>query len=474
MNVKSDLFKKIPSVDEILSLSEIKKLYESTSHQNIVECIREVLDDTRNEIMNLANDEINSYNLSEYILVNSISNKIEKKKAMSLRSVINATGVVLHTNLGRSLLSDEIKDAIWSVANKYSTLEMNVETGKRGSRYYHVEKLLCKLTEAESAIVVNNNAAAVTLVLSALARNKEVIVSRGELVEIGGSFRIPEVMAQSGAKLVEVGSTNKTHLRDYENAITEDTGALLKVHTSNYRIVGFTESVSSQELVKLAREQKLPAFEDVGSGILLDLSTYGFSPEPTVQSIIEAGMDIVTFSGDKLLGGPQAGVIVGKMEYIDIIKKHPLNRAFRIDKLTLAALEATLKIYDDGENVLQRIPTLRMLTENKDALKEKAKRLKNKIQIALGETAIIDIVETFSQVGGGAMPLEQLPTYAVSIYSDKYSVNQLEKRLRYNKKPIFTRIFKEQIYFDMRTILDGDIEDIVEALNSIFLDLRSS
>jgi L-seryl-tRNA(Ser) seleniumtransferase len=473
LNLKNDLLKKIPSVDEILSLSKIKLFYESTSHQNIVECIREVLDDLRNEIIKLRDDEINLYNLCEKRLVNAILKKIEKKKAMSLRSVINATGVVLHTNLGRSLLSNEIKEAIWSVASEYSTLEMNVETGKRGSRYDHVEKLLCKLTDAESAIVVNNNAAAVILVLSALAKNKEVIVSRGELVEIGGSFRIPEVMAQSGAKLVEVGSTNKTHLRDYKNAITEDTGALLKVHTSNYRIVGFTESVSSHELVKLAREHKLPAIEDVGSGILLDLSTYGFSPEPTVQSVIEAGMDIVTFSGDKLLGGPQAGVIVGKKEYIDIIKKHPLNRAFRIDKLTLVALEATLKIYDDGENVLKRIPTLRMLTENKEVLYEKAKKLKHKMQLNnLDKVATIKIVDSFSQVGGGAMPLEQLPTYAVSIYSDNYTVNQLEKSLRYNKKPIFTRIYKEQISFDMRTILEEDIEDIVEALSSILLDIR--
>lgn len=472
MKVKDDLFKMIPSVDEIMALPKIKTFYESTSHQNILESIRKVLDNIRNEIINLTDDEVNLYNLSENKLINAISEKLEKKKVMGLRSVINATGVVLHTNLGRSLLSDEIKDAIWSVASEYSTLEMNIETGKRGLRYDHVEKLLCKLTKAEGAIVVNNNAAAITLILSALVKNKEVIVSRGELVEIGGSFRIPEVMAQSGAKLVEVGSTNKTHLRDYKNAITEDTGALLKVHTSNYRIIGFTKSVSSEELVELARSQKIPVFEDVGSGILVDLTTYGFSEEPTIQSVVKAGMDLVTFSGDKLLGGPQAGVIVGKKEYIDIIKKHPLNRAFRIDKLTLAALEATLKIYDEGENVLQRIPTLRMLTEDKEILHQKAKRLMNKMQTIVGEITNIKIENSFSYVGGGAFPLEQLPTYVVSLYSGKCSVNELAKRLRYNKKPIFVRIFKEHIYFDVRTISERDIDDIVEAVKLIFLDLK--
>ena len=462
----------IPSVDEVISLTKVKMLYEITSHHNIVECIREVLDDLRNQIINLTEDEVNLFHLSEDQLVQTIIKKVKENKVMSLRSVINATGVVLHTNLGRSLLSEEIKDALWSVACEYSTLEINVEIGKRGSRYDHVESLLCKLTGAESAMVVNNNAAAVTLILSALAKNKEVIVSRGELVEIGGSFRIPEVMEQSGAQLVEVGSTNKTHLRDYENAITEDTGALLKVHTSNYKILGFTQSVSSEELVQLAKKKNLPAFEDVGSGVLVDLTSYGFSAEPTVQSVVKTGMDLVSFSGDKLLGGPQAGVIVGKKEYIDLIKKHPLNRAFRIDKLTLVALEATLKIYDEGEGLFQRIPTLRMLTENKDVLQEKAIQLKDALQKSIGDFTTIHIEDSFSQVGGGALPLEKLPTYVVSLYSGKYSVNQLEQKLRNHKKPIFTRISKEKIYFDVRTIFQQDIDDIVETVKAIFSDLE--
>lgn len=467
MKEKKDLFRMIPSVDEIISMDEIKKFYKMTSHQNIVECIRKVLEEIRSLIIQLPEQEVSHFKISQEELIQAISQKIKKKNELSLCSVINATGVVLHTNLGRALLSEEIKEALWSVASQYSTLEMNVETGKRGSRYDHVEELLCKLTGAESAIVVNNNAAAVTLVLSALAKEQEVIVSRGELVEIGGSFRIPEVMEQSGAHLVEVGATNKTHIKDYENAIDENTGALLKVHTSNYRILGFSESVSSKELVGLARKYEIPALEDVGSGVLIDLSNYGLSPEPTVQSIIEAGMDIVTFSGDKLLGGPQAGIIIGKKKYIEKIKKHPLNRAFRIDKLTLVALEATLKIYEEGENVIQRIPTLRMLTEKKEILYDKAIKLKIAIQKNVTNNFYVEIEESCSQVGGGALPLEELPTYVVSIWSDSYSVNEIEEKLRNFRKPIFTRIFKQRIFFDVRTIVENDIEEIAQAMKLI-------
>lgn len=472
MKEKKDLFRMIPSVDEITSIPEVKKFYEITSHQNIVECIREMLEEIRSEIISLSEEKVSRFQLSEAKLVQTLSKKLENKKKMSLHSVINATGVVLHTNLGRALLSQEVKEALWSVASEYSTLEMDVKVGKRGSRYDHVEKLLCRLTGAESAIVVNNNAAAVTLVLSALARDKEVIVSRGELVEIGGSFRIPEVMEQSGAQLVEVGATNKTHLRDYTGAIGENTGALLKVHTSNYRVVGFSESVSTQELVDLSRQYQLPALEDVGSGVLVDLSKYQLAPEPTVQSTIEAGMDVVTFSGDKLLGGPQAGIIVGKKRYIDLIKKHPLNRAFRIDKLTLVALEATLKIYEERENLFQRIPTLRMLTEEKEVLWDKANRLKDTIETSVDKGLNIEIEESYSQVGGGALPLEQLPTYVVSLWSDRYSANQLEEKLRQYKRPIFTRIYKERICLDPRTLLEKDIEDITQALGFIFQDYK--
>ena len=468
MKTKNDILKTIPSVDQILSLDQIQKLTKTTSYKNILESIRETLENIRQEILQLREEEINTYDISLPQLIRLITNTIEKNKTMSLRPVINATGVVLHTNLGRSLLGEEIKEALWSVASEYSTLEMDVDTGERGSRYDHVEKLLCKLTKAEAALVVNNNAAAVTLVLTALAKAKEVIVSRGELVEIGGSFRIPEVMEQSGAKLIEVGSTNKTHLKDYENAITENTGGLLKVHTSNYKILGFTESLSTEEIVKLAKKHKLAALEDIGSGVFIDLSQYGLSPEPTVQGVVSAGMDIVTFSGDKLLGGPQAGIIIGKKKYIDLIKKHPLNRALRIDKLTLVALEATLKIYEEGEDILNRIPTLRMLTIDKEILGNRAKILRDKLISSLGDFVRINIEESHSQVGGGALPLEKLPTYIVNLYSESISTIQLEKSLRYSKKPIFTRIFKDKICFDMRTITDRDIEDIDSSLKTIF------
>jgi L-seryl-tRNA(Ser) seleniumtransferase len=467
LKTKNEILKTIPSVDQILTLLQIQKLNNITSHKNIVSSIRETLENIRQEIMNLSEEEILTYDLSLAQLIRQIEKTIEKNTTMSLRPVINATGVVLHTNLGRSLLSEEVKEALWSVASEYSTLEIDVDTGERGSRYTHVEKLLCKLTKAESSLVVNNNAAAVTLVLTTLAKDKEVIVSRGELVEIGGSFRIPEVMEQSGAKLVEVGSTNKTHLKDYENAINDNTGALLKVHTSNYKILGFTKSVSTQEIVELARKHNLPSIEDVGSGVLIDLTQYGLSPEPTVQGVVAAGMDIVTFSGDKLLGGPQAGIIIGKKKYIDLIKRHPLNRALRIDKLTLAALEATLKIYEEEEDIINRIPTLRMLTVQKETLYKRAQELKDRLTSSLENFAQIKIEESQSQVGGGALPLEKLPTYVVSCYSENISTSQLEKELRYADKPIFARIFKDRVCFDMRTLTDKDIEDIDKSLKNI-------
>ncbi len=468
MKTKAALYRDLPSVDELITNPALKDCLENISHQILVDCTREVLSEFRSTIQALDEEEAIRFQLSQDIIIKGIIKKIRDRKRMSLQPVINATGVVLHTNLGRSLLSEEVKETLWAVASEYSTLEMDVHTGKRGSRYVHVEELLCNITGAESAIVVNNNAAAVTLVLSALTRNQEVIVSRGELVEIGGSFRIPEVMAQSGAKLVEVGATNKTHLRDYENAITDDTRALLKVHTSNYRILGFTQSVSSHELVELARERNLISMEDLGSGVLIDLSSYGLSPEPTVQSAIQAGMDVVTFSGDKLLGGPQAGIITGRKKYIDIIKKHPLNRAFRIDKLTLAALEATLKIYEDGEEeAIRRIPTLRMLTEGREQLKERAMVLHNALS-GVTKDATFEIEESYSQVGGGALPLEQLPTFVVSVYSERFTCNQLEEKLRGYDRPIFTRIYKDRIIFDLRTIFDGDIRIIADAIKRIF------
>jgi len=382
---------------------------------------------------------------------------------MNLREVINGTGTVLHTNLGRSLLSSTIKDEIWDVANGYSTLEIDVTTGKRGSRYSHVTEIIKFITGAEDALVVNNNAAAVMLTLSTMAKNKEIVVSRGELVEIGGSFRVPDVMEQSGAKLVDVGTTNKTHLWDYENAIGEDTAAFLKVHTSNYKILGFTESVSVKDLVVLGNKNNIPVIEDIGSGVLIDLQKYGLTHEPTVQESVAAGADIVTFSGDKLLGGPQAGIIVGKKRFIDKMKKNPLTRAFRIDKLTMAALEATLKLYLDEEVAIKTIPTLKMLTESFSSIMERANVL-YKMIVAKELDLEVNINKDYSEVGGGSLPLEKLPTCTITLKSKSISVSQLENRLRKYRMPIFTRVQDDRVIIDLRTIKEEQYEIIVQAL----------
>jgi L-seryl-tRNA(Ser) seleniumtransferase len=355
---------------------------------------------------------------------------------------------------------------VWEAAANYSTLEYNLDEGTRGSRHEHIETLLKKITGAEAAMAVNNNAAAVLLCLSALTAGKDVIVSRGELVEIGGSFRVPEIMEQSGAHLLEVGTTNKTHLWDYENAINENTAALMKVHTSNYKIFGFTQEVESEELVELGRKLHLPVIEDLGSGVLLDLSKYGFPYEPTVQSAVKAGMDVVTFSGDKMLGGPQAGIIVGKKEYIEKIKKNQLTRALRIDKMTLAALEGTLKYYMDEEAAVKNLPTLYMILSPKEEHKKRAQRLKNRLQKSI-EGLDIKLDMDYSMVGGGSMPTEKISTYVLKIKSSTKSIEHIDKSLRSNTTPIIVRIYNNEIIMDIRTIFDKDFDTIVEAFKNI-------
>lgn len=461
----NNLFKLIPKVDEILELDEIK-LIQDIPRKIILESIRIELDKIRLEIKN--------GNLDEVILekrINGISDVVKKtaieKRESHLKRVINATGTVVHTNLGRSLLSRRAAEKLVEVAYNYSNLEYNLEKGERGSRYSHVEDLICSITGAESALVVNNNASAVMLILSAIAKEKEVIVSRGELVEIGGSFRIPEVMSQSGATLVEVGATNKTHLKDYENAITENTAALMKVHTSNYRIMGFTQAIELSDMVELAHSRNIPAIEDIGSGVLIDLSKYGLEHEPTVQESIKAGIDILSFSGDKLLGGPQAGIIIGKKEYIQKMKKHPLNRAIRIDKFTVAALEETLKSYIDEETAINEIPTLNMITMPMERLIKKAELLHDNLS-CIKEYAEYSIGDSFSQVGGGAMPLSQIPTKTIELSPKYISVNELENRLRMQKTPLIVRIGQEKIIIDVRTLLDEEIIEVARILKDSF------
>ncbi|WP_053956996.1 L-seryl-tRNA(Sec) selenium transferase [Inediibacterium massiliense] len=472
MSTKKEMLASIPKVDQLLSKIKIQNLLQKESRNIIVESIREVLDEIRIEILK-CEDHLKSFHIDDEILQDRIIQKVKEKNKMNLKKVVNATGVVLHTNLGRALLSSSIKEEVWEIASSYSNLEYDVKLGKRGSRYDHIENLLVKLTKAESAIVVNNNAAAVFLVLNTLAKNKEVIVSRGQLVEIGGSFRIPDVMEQSGANLVEVGTTNKTHLFDYEKNITEDTAALLKVHTSNYKILGFTQDVDLKELVHLGKKYHIPVIEDIGSGTLIDFSKYGLFKEPTVCESIISGADIVTFSGDKLLGGPQAGMIIGKKEYIDKMKKNPYTRAFRVDKLTLAALEATLKIYLDEEKAIKEIPTLHMLTMDIKEIHKKAEILYNLLNENIKDCQI-EKTDGFSQVGGGSMPLETLPTILIRIKCSEISSNEFEYLLRSYEIPIITRIHEDYILLDVRTIHEDEFLTILKGVEAVLSKRRGA
>jgi L-seryl-tRNA(Ser) seleniumtransferase len=384
----------------------------------------------------------------------------------NLRPVINATGVVLHTNLGRSVLCRRSQEAVARASSGFTNLEFNLAAGKRGQRHALVEELLCRLTGAEAALAVNNNAAAVLLALSTLAAGREAIVSRGQLVEIGGSFRIPDVMRQSGAILVEVGCTNKTHRRDYREAVNERTALLLHVHMSNYRIVGFAQEVQVAELVNIGREYNLPVVSDLGSGSLVDLTRFGLPYEPTVQEMVTAGADVITFSGDKLLGGPQAGLVVGKRDYIERMRKHPLARAVRIDKLTLAALEATLREYLDPDVALEEIPTLRMLVRPIGELKAVAGELAARLSQALGGRAHVWVEEGISQVGGGAMPTAALLSALVCVECCDLGVNEVIRRLRLNEPPVIARAEKHALALDVRTIGTPEIPAVVTALQN--------
>lgn len=456
----------IPSVDSIL-----QKAGDSQPKSLFLTALREVLAYKRNSILqvrSMAELEGIKIKLSVEELLKEAAQEMSRQTSFSLKKVINATGIIVHTNIGRSILSPAALDNLRIIGGSYSNLEYQLASGERGSRYAHLENLLRNLTAAEAALAVNNNAAAVLISLETLAKDKEVIVSRGELVEIGGSFRIPDIMRKSGARLIEVGTTNKTYLQDYEKAITHETALFLKVHTSNYRIVGFTASVMAEELVGLGKRYNIPVMEDLGSGNLLDLRRYGLSQEPTVQEVLRSGIDVVTFSGDKLLGGPQAGIILGKREYLDAIKKNPLMRAIRVDKLTIAALEATLKDYLDEEGASKRIPTLQMLTMPKEEIERRSRALVRRINRVenqgLWEIAIED---DYSQVGGGALPLEQIPTKIIAIGSSKLSSDSLEQSFRQYDPPILGRIHKERLCFDLRTVRVDEEKDILLAFKRL-------
>lgn len=463
---KNNYFKYIPKVDILMENDEIKNFSELYNRDFVLQSVRKATDDLR-EFINYSKSEEDIKNKTDNIIVDIIKD-INKFALHNMKKVINATGTILHTNLGRAVISDEAAEKVKKLVTGYSNLEYDLEVGKRGSRYSHFEEIITKITGAESAMAVNNNAAAVLLILSTFAKNKEVIVSRGELVEIGGSFRVPDVMVQSGGKLIEVGTTNKTHLFDYENAISEETAALLKVHTSNYKIVGFTESVEIRDLVELSKKYDLPVIEDIGSGVLIDLRKYGLSYEPTVQDSIAAGIDIVCFSGDKLLGGPQAGIIVGKKSMIDKIKKNPLTRALRIDKFTAIALECVFHDYIDENKAINNIPVLKMINKSIDEIEIEAEKLYNKLNPVIGHLCQMKIEDCESQIGGGSLPMERLKSKCITIKPQNMTTQALEKHLRRVKIPIIVRIANDKLLLDLRTVFHDEVEDVYSSFKEVF------
>jgi L-seryl-tRNA(Ser) seleniumtransferase len=452
---KQKVLSRIPSVDELLKSPEGARWLSAFPRQIVIQAIRAALEAERVKLLAGQTADIASD-----ALLDGIDAGIKKLSSCSLLPLINATGIVLHTNLGRAVLSEKALKNVVKVGTGYSNLEYDLETGKRGKRHVHTKRLLRQITGAEDALIVNNNAAAVLLCLNTMAKDREVVVSRSELVEIGGSFRVPDVMTASNAVLREVGTTNKTHLHDYANALNENTALILKVHQSNYQIIGFTADVAIDELVLLGRKQKIPVMYDLGSGCLVDLKPYGIHTEPTVQEIVKAGVDLVSFSGDKLLGGPQGGIIVGKKKYIERIQKNPIARALRVDKLTIAAFEATLLAYMDIECAKDTIPVLQMLLQSAEKIKQRARKIAAMLRKAAG-IADIRVVQDMSKAGGGSLPDAEFQTFAVQIRPGGISVNELEGRLRKGSPPVIARIRGDALLLDARTVREQEIKDLV-------------
>jgi L-seryl-tRNA(Ser) seleniumtransferase len=459
-----DLIRSIPKVDKLLSEPVCQQLLTVHPRPVVLAAVRQVLEDLRTAAKA---GRVQATDLDPRAISAGIERCLADGETFSLRRVVNGTGVVLHTNLGRSSLAPRLREHLNDIAFGYSTLEYDVATGERGTRYAHVEQLICQLTGAEAALVVNNNAAAVLLVLTAMAADREVIVSRGELVEIGGSFRVPDVMRQGGALLKEVGTTNRTHLRDYRDAITDQTAMLLKVHCSNFAVVGFTAEVSLAELASLGHECGVPVVADIGSGNLMDWQGVPGMSEPRVQEYLAAGVDLVTFSGDKLLGGPQAGIIAGQATVVDMLKKHPLLRALRVDKLTLAALEGTLRLYRDERLAWEEIPTLRLLRLTAGELKKKGQQVVRRLRRQLPVSIAIELVPGVSQVGGGALPLAELPTWVLAIRSADCSARELEEGLRRQPVPVIGRIARGDFLLDLRTVADSDWPAVIDGLRAV-------
>lgn len=461
-----EAMRKIPSMDKLLAFPWVHEYEVIIGRELVKESITEILKSEKAAILKNPDIQFETEEVFE-----KIRTKLHSKSYPTLRPVINSTGVVIHTNLGRSVLAEDAIKSVAEIAGSYSTLEYSLEKGSRGHRNNHVEWLVCQLTGAEAALVVNNNAGAVILTLSALSKGKEAVVSRGELVEIGGSFRIPDIMSLSGTDMIEVGTTNRTHLRDYENAITENTKLLLKIHPSNYRIAGFSSSVPREDLSELAHKNGLIFMEDLGSGMLVDTSSIGLTEDPTVRNCLEAGVDLVTFSGDKLLGGPQLGVLVGKKEIIDQLRTYPLLRALRVDKMTLSAFEATMRLYLKGD--INRIPTLSMVFETEENLKHKAQLLARRIRRLVneklsGKAAVVKVVETKDTVGGGTFPQSILKGYGVAITIPSVcSSGVLLQKLRGYSTPIIAGASDDMVVFHVRTLLGENEKVIVSALEEI-------
>ncbi|MCX5848067.1 MAG: L-seryl-tRNA(Sec) selenium transferase [Deltaproteobacteria bacterium] len=466
-DLRKEMLKTLPKIDEVLLILEKQNIYDLAPRDIVKETCRKVVQDLRDKIVN-AKKKISVESCPDAASVASeVEKSIKGLYRYSLRRVVNATGVILHTNLGRAPLCPEALQRIVEVGSSYSNLEFDLAKGERGQRYDHVSSLICALTGAEDALIVNNNAAAVLLVLNTLAEKKEAIVSRGELIEIGGEFRIPEIMKKSASKLREVGTTNRTRLGDYEKAVNDKTGLIMKVHTSNFRIVGFTEEADIESLVALGKSRGVPVMDDLGSGCLIDLDQYGLQHEPTVREALATGIDVVTFSGDKLLGGPQAGIIVGKKDVLEKIKKNPLNRALRIDKFTLAALEATLMHYLNPVSAVNKLRSLKALTEPVAAVKKRAEKLITKLQKENFDSLKFSLREDFAAAGGGSLPTQQIPTILVGVKNKKMTASKMEEKLRKIDVPVIVRVDKDEILFDLRTVAEDDFDFIIEGLKQI-------
>ncbi len=473
-NLRQKLLDEMPGMPALMNHPEIKILRETYPTLYINEIVRRELDSVRQYILGASDEELKEYNLEEEAIARRSLDLAGRAVQPSVKPVINAAGVILHTALGRAPISPAAREAVHLALRGYCTVAINEETGKRGDRHLHLDRLLAHITGHEAGMMVNNNAAATMLILNTLAAGREVIVSRGQLIEIGGAFRIPDVMERSGCKLVEVGTTNRTHLHDYENAITENTAAILRVHTSNYTIIGFTGEVPLPELAALGRKHNLPVIDDLGSGALYDLSEFGLPKEPMVQESVRDGMDVICFSGDKMLGGPQGGFLVGKKSIIDQVKKNPLTRALRCDKMSYAAAEGTLKLFLEPDKLKDTHPVLHMITEDPASVRRRAQALRRRILQQVEGKAELSVVPGETEMGSGSLPGKSIPTYVLKLMPLKRTPDCISGALRKVNPPVFSRIAEDAVLFDLRTVFREDErilgDCIVQALERAYAE----